>query len=126
MKFVHAMIRVQNLEKSMEFYTGLLEMNKTGEVKLDDCTLYYLSDEDGQTQLELTYNNETPEGGYANGNAFGHFAFETDKMNDFTERMNKYGYKYLYEPFFMPEINMYIAFLKDPDENEIEILAKSL
>lgn len=126
MKFVHAMIRVQNLEKSMEFYTGLLDMNKTGEVKLDDCTLYYLSDEDGQTQLELTYNNETPEGGYANGNAFGHFAFETDKMNDFTERMNKYGYKYLYEPFFMPEINMYIAFLKDPDENEIEILAKSL
>lgn len=126
MKFVHAMIRVQNLEKSMEFYTGLLKMNKTGEVKLDDCTLYYLSDEDGQTQLELTYNNETPEGGYANGNAFGHFAFETDKMNDFTERMNKYGYKYLYEPFFMPEINMYIAFLKDPDENEIEILAKSL
>lgn len=126
MKFVHAMIRVQNLEKSMEFYTGLLEMNKTGEVKLDDCTLYYLSDEDGQTQLELTYNNETPEGGYANGNAFGHFAFETDKMNNFTERMNKYDYKYLYEPFFMPEINMYIAFLKDPDENEIEILAKSL
>ena len=126
MKFVHAMIRVQKLEKSMEFYTGLLEMNKTGEVKLDDCTLYYLSDEDGQTQLELTYNNETPDGGYANGNAFGHFAFETDKMNDFTERMNKYGYKYLYEPFFMPEINMYIAFLKDPDENEIEILAKSL
>lgn len=126
MKFAHAMIRVQNLEKSMEFYTGLLEMNKTGEVKLDDCTLYYLSDEDGQTQLELTYNNETPDGGYANGNAFGHFAFETDKMNDFTERMNKYGYKYLYEPFFMPEINMYIAFLKDPDENEIEILAKSL
>ena len=126
MKFVHAMIRVQNLEKSMEFYTGLLEMNKTGEVKLDDCTLYYLSDEDGQTQLELTYNNETPDGGYANGNTFGHFAFETDKMNDFTERMNKYGYKYLYEPFFMPEINMYIAFLKDPDENEIEILAKSL
>ena len=126
MKFVHAMIRVQNLEKSMEFYTGLLEMNKTGEVKLDDCTLYYLSDEDGQTQLELTYNNETPDGGYANGNAFGHFAFETDKMNDFTKRMNKYGYKYLYEPFFMPEIKMYIAFLKDPDENEIEILAKSL
>ena len=126
MKFVHAMIRVQNLEKSMEFYTGLLDMNKTGEVKLDDCTLYYLSDEDGQTQLELTYNNETPEGGYANGNAFGHFAFETDKMNDFTEKMNKYGYKYLYEPFFLPEINMYIAFLKDPDENEIEILSKSL
>ncbi len=126
MKFVHAMIRVQNLEKSMEFYTGLLEMNKTEEVKLDDCTLYYLSDEDGQTQLELTYNKETPKDGYTNGNAFGHLAFELDKMSDFTERMNKYGYKYLYEPYFMPEVNMYIAFLKDPDENEIEILAKKM
>ena len=126
MKFVHAMIRVQNLEKSMESYTGLLEMNKTGEVKLDDCTFYYLSDEDGQTQLELTYNKETPKDGYTNGNAFGHLAFELDKMSDFTERMNKYGYKYLYEPYFMPEVNMYIAFLKDPDENEIEILAKEM
>ena len=124
MKFVHAMIRVQNLEKSMEFYTGLLEMNKTGEVKLDDCTLYYLSDEDGQTQLELTYNNETPDGGYANGNAFGHFAFETDKMNDFTERMNKYGYKYLYEPFDLNGKGSKIAFVKDPDGYEIELIEK--
>ena len=56
MKFVHAMIRVKNIEESMRFYTGLLDMNKTGEVKLDDCTLYYLSDEDGQTQIEMTYN----------------------------------------------------------------------
>ena len=126
MKFVHAMIRVQNLEKSMKFYTGLLDMNKTGEVELDDCTLYYLSDEDGQTQLELTYNKETPKDGYTNGNTFGHLAFELDKMSDFTEKMNKYGYKYLYEPYFMPEVNMYIAFLKDPDENEIEILAKEM
>ena len=60
MKFVHAMIRVKNIEESMRFYTGLLDMNKTGEVKLDDCTLYYLSDEDGQTQIEMTYNKETP------------------------------------------------------------------
>ena len=124
MRFAHVMIRVKNIDESMKFYTELLDLNRTGEVKLDDSTLYYLSDEDGQTQIELTYNNETPEGGYVNGNAFGHLAFEAKSMDEFTEKMNKFGYKYLYEPFFMPVVNMHVAFLKDPDGNEIEIMSK--
>ena len=124
MRFVHAMIRVKNIDESMKSYTELLGMNRTGEVKLDDCTLYYLSDEDGQTQIELTYNNETPKDGYKNGDAFGHFAFQTNSIEEFTEKMHKFGYKYFYEPYFMPEIDMYVAFLKDPDGNEIEIMGK--
>ena len=124
MRFAHVMIRVKNIDESMKFYTELLDLNRTGEVKLDDSTLYYLSDEDGQTQIELTYNNETPKEGYKNGNAFGHLAFEAKSMDEFTDKMNKFGYKYLYEPYFMPEVNMRIAFLKDPDGNEIEIIAK--
>ncbi len=124
MRFVHAMIRVKDIDASMKFYTELLDLNRTGEVELEDSTLYYLSDEDGQTQLELTYNKETPKEGYSNGNTFGHFAFETKSMEEFTAKMNKFGYKYIYEPFFMPEINMHVAFLKDPDGNEIEIMTK--
>ena len=124
MKFVHVMIRVKDIDASMRFYTELLVMNRTGEVVLDDCTLYYLSDEDGQTQIELTYNKETPENGYENGNAFGHLAFETNSMEEFSKRMQSMGYEYLYEPYFMPEVNMHIAFLKDPDGNEIEIMSK--
>lgn len=123
MRFVHVMIRVKNIDASMKFYTELLNMNRTGEVILDDSTLYYLSDEDGQTQIELTYNKETPENGYENGNAFGHLAFETNSIEEFTKKMQSMGYEYLYEPYFMPEINMHIAFLKDPDGNEIEIIA---
>lgn len=123
MRFVHVMIRVKNIDASMKFYTELLNMNRTGEVILDDSTLYYLSDEDGQTQIELTYNKETPENGYENGNAFGHLAFETNSIEEFTKKMQSMGYEYLYEPYFMPEINMHIAFLKDPDGNEIEIMA---
>ena len=45
---------------------------------------------------------------------------------DFPLRMGELGVKYLYEPYFMPEVNMYIAFLKDPDDNEIEIMAKEI
>ena len=106
MKFVHVMIRVKDIDASMRFYTELLDMNRTGEVQLDDSTLYYLSDEDGQTQIEFTYNKETPKEGYTNGNAFGHLAFETNSIIEFTAKMEKMGYKYLYEPFFMPEVNM--------------------
>ena len=124
MKFVHVMIRVKDIDASMRFYTELLDMNRTGEVVLDDCTLYYLSDEDGQTQIELTYNKETPENGYKNGNAFGHLAFETNSMEEFSKKMQSMGYEYLYEHYFMPEVNMHIAFLKDPDGNEIEIMSK--
>ena len=124
MKFVHVMIRVKDIDASMRFYTELLDMNRTGEVALDDCTLYYLSDEDGQTQIELTYNKETPENGYKNGNAFGHLAFETNSMEEFSKRMQSMGYEYLYEPYFLPVVNMHIAFLKDPDGNEIEIMSK--
>ena len=47
-------------------------------------------------------------------------------MSDFTKKMQEYGYEYLYEPYFMPEVNMYIAFLKDPDGNEIEIMADEM
>ncbi len=47
MKFEHVMIRVKNIDESMRFYTELLNLNRTAEIKLSDCTLYYLSDEDG-------------------------------------------------------------------------------
>lgn len=76
-----------------------MDLNRTGEVKLDDCVLYYLSDEDGQTQIEITYNNETPKNGYENGNAFGHFAFEAKSMEDLPQKWKNSDYKYLYEPF---------------------------
>lgn len=116
------MIRVKDIDKSLDFYTKLLDLNLVRTVKLEDCMLYYLSDEDGQTQVELTANFETPENGYENGNCFGHFAFGVDSMFEFTSRLKALGYEYLYEPFFMPEIETTIAFIKDPDGNEIEII----
>jgi lactoylglutathione lyase len=120
------MIRVKNIDESLKFYTELLDMNLTQQVALEDADLYYLSDEDGQTQLELTYNREKPVPGcYTHGSGFGHLAFETDSMEKFTEKMNKLGYAYSYEPFYMPEVNMMIAFIKDPDGYEIEVMAKN-
>ena len=122
MKFLHAMIRVKNIEKSLKFYTELFDLNLVNEMRLEDCSLYFLADEDGQTQIELTYNDEIPENGYEIGSGFGHFAFGVDSIDEFTAKMNSLGYKYLYEPFKLAGHDLKIAFLKDPDGYEIEII----
>ena len=122
MKFLHVMLRVKDADKSMDFYTKLLDMNLVKTITLEDSILYFLSDKDGQTQIELTANFENPEGGYKNGNAFGHLAFGVDSMAKFGQKLHSMGYEYLYEPFFLEEVNSIIAFIKDPDGNEIEII----
>lgn len=124
MKILHAMIRVKNIENSMKFYTELLGLKKTHEIKLEDCLLHFLKGEDGDFEIELTENFDIPKNGYENGNAFGHFAVETDDMDKFDKKLKSLGYEYLYEPFVMNEAQSKIAFVKDPDGNEIEIIQK--
>ena len=123
MRFLHAMIRVKDLQKSLDFYQKLLNMTFVKKKRLDDCYLYYLEDEEHYAQIELTYNDETPENGYTNGNAFGHFAFSVESMDEFTKKMNELGYDYLWEPYVIFS-GTKIAFVKDPDGNEIELIEK--
>ncbi len=124
MKFLHSMIRVKNIEESLKFYTELFNMKLTEKRRLDDCWLYFLSDETNTCQIELTYNDETPDEGYTVGNGFGHFAFGVDSLEEFTQKINKLGYKYLYEPFDLTGKGSLIAFIQDPDGYEIEIIEK--
>ncbi len=124
MKFLHTMIRVKDIDASLKFYTELLNMKLDKKKRLDDCELYFLNDEDGTCQIELTYNDETPKEGYANGSAFGHFAFSVDSLEKFTEKLHSLGYEYLYEPFDLNGKGTKIAFIKDPDGNEIEMIEK--
>jgi len=122
MKFLHAMIRVKNIEESLDFYRNLLDMELAKEKRLDDCTLYFLSDKNGETQIELTYNDEPPESGYEIGSGFGHFAFGVDSLEKFTTKLHSLGYEYLYEPYKLANIASRIAFIKDPDGYEIELI----
>lgn len=124
MKLLHTMIRVKDIKKSLEFYTKLFDLELASEKRLDDCTLYFLSDKEGYTQIELTYNDETPEGGYEIGTGFGHFAFETESMDEFTKKLHALGYDYLYEPYKLSAVGSTIAFVKDPDGYEVELIEK--
>ena len=122
MKFLHVMIRTKDSDKSLDFYTKLLNMNLVRTITLDDSVLYFLSDIGGQTQIEITANFENPKEGYTNGNAFGHLAFGVENIEEFSKKLHSMGYDYLYEPYYMEEADSIIAFIKDPDGNEIEII----
>ena len=92
--------------------------------RLEDCELYFLTDESNSVQIELTYNDETPENGYKTGENFGHFGFACDSLDEFTKKLHSLGYEYLYEPFDLNGKGSKIAFVKDPDGNEIELIEK--
>ena len=124
MKFLHTMVRVKDIEKSLAFYTDVLNMKLDNKKRLEDCWLYFLTDEENTCQIELTYNDETPEGGYELGNGFGHFAFSVDSLDEFTDKINKLGYSYLYPPFDLNGKGSKIAFINDPDGYEIELIEK--
>ncbi len=124
MKFLHTMIRVKDIEKSLAFYTDVLNMKLDHKKRLEDCWLYFLTDEENTCQIELTYNDETPEGGYELGSGFGHFAFSVESLDEFTDKINKLGYSYLYPPFDLNGKGSKIAFINDPDGYEIELIEK--
>ena len=124
MKFLHTMIRVADINKSLKFYQDLLGLKVSRTKELKDATLYFLTDEKGCCEIELTYNHTLPDGGYSHGNYFGHLAFETHDMDKFTEKLKNYGWEYDRAPFQITENSSKIAFIKDPDGINIELIEK--
>lgn len=125
MKFLHAMIRTKDENAALDFYCGLLGLKKSKRIRLEDCVLQYLKDEETGIEIELTINDETPENSYTTGTAFGHFAFSCDNLDKIGEKMKEKGYKWEIEPFYMAEVKTRISFLLDPDGNSIELIEAS-
>ena len=125
MKLAHIMLRVSDAEKSLEFYEKLFGFSLSKTMELDDAILYFLASPDGNTQIELTYNFDTPKEGYSQGNAFGHLAFEVDSISDFSNKMSNLGFGQINEIYPMSAYNIQIAFLQDPDGNNIELIEQT-
>lgn len=126
MKFLHTMVRVSDIEKSLKFYQEVLDLklDHIKELKANGATLYFLQDEAGGSLIELTYNHKLPEGGYELGSQFGHFAFEVENMDAFGEKIKTLGYEYERPPYRLTEVGSLIAFIKDPDGMMIELIEK--
>lgn len=126
------MLRVRDLERSIEFYCGILGMQELRrEAFTDDrFTLVFLGyqNEEETSVIELTYNwDETP---LAHGNHFGHIALEVDNFGDMSSFFTQNGIKYTRPPGPMKSRNdaggpaEIIAFIEDPDGNQIELIKK--
>ncbi|MCD7780908.1 MAG: VOC family protein [Candidatus Gastranaerophilales bacterium] len=131
MKFLHSMIRVKDIDKSLRFYMDFLGLKLISKNSLEDCDLYFLGENENTCQIELTYNYKTPINGYENGNSFGHFAFGTKDMEKTSLKVKEMGYEFLYAPFTLDLKDengsvtpLCVAFIKDPDGNEIELIQK--
>lgn len=118
MKFLHTMVRVLDLEKSLEFYCdkiGLVEARRV-EVPEGRFTLVFLATEKGQPEVELTYNWDQQEP-YDGGRNFGHLAFSVKNIYEYCETIQSKGVNIL-----RPPRDGRMAFIRSPDQISIEIL----
>jgi lactoylglutathione lyase len=126
MRLLHTMLRVGDLQKSINFYTNILEMRLLRQSENVDYkyTLAFLGygDESDTTVLELTYNWDTSE--YDLGNAYGHIAIETDDIYATCEKIKAMGGEITREPGPVKGGTTVIAFVKDPDGYMIELINK--
>ncbi|MCG9630665.1 MULTISPECIES: lactoylglutathione lyase [Vibrio] len=122
MKFLHTMIRVADLEKSIEFYTKVLGMKELErhENKEYRYTLVFVGYEQGGTTIELTYNWDTNE--YEMGNAFGHLALGVEDIYSACADIKALGGNVSREPGPVLGGTTHIAFVKDPDGYAIELI----
>lgn len=127
MKYLHTMIRVNDLDQSLEFYTKVLGMNLISRTDYPEgeFTLAFVSY--GQTKedpcIELTYNYGKH--AYQLGDAFGHIAFGTNTINDICDKVRNSGMgKVTREPGPMKHGTTVIAFIEDPNGYKIELIDK--
>ena len=125
MRLLHTMLRVGNLERSIDFYTNILGMSLLRQKDYPDgkFTLAFLGygDENSNTVIELTHNWDTQQ--YDKGDGFGHLAIEVDDVYQATEQIRQQGGKIIREAGPMNAGTTIIAFVEDPDGYEIELLA---
>ncbi|WP_421188590.1 lactoylglutathione lyase [Aeromonas sanarellii] len=126
MRILHTMLRVGDLQRSIDFYTRVLGMkllrkSENSEYKYTLAFVGY-GDEKDEAVIELTYNWGVSE--YDLGSAYGHIALEADDIYGTCEALRAAGAKITREPGPVKGGTTVIAFVEDPDGYKIELIAK--
>ena len=127
MRVLHTMIRVGDLQRSIDFYTKIMDMkllrtSKNPEYQYSLAFVGY-DDESTASVIELTYNWGTKE--YDHGNAFGHIAIGVDDVAETCQRIKMAGGKVTREAGPVKGGKTIIAFVEDPDGYKIELIQNS-
>jgi len=124
MRILHTMIRVGNLDRSIEFYTEVLGMRllRRQDYPAGRFTLAFVGyrDESEEAAIELTHNWDTA--AYEMGNGFGHIALGVVDAYTMCERIKALGGKVTREAGPMKHGTTVIAFAEDPDGYKIELI----
>ena len=124
MRFLHTMLRVGNLDRSITFYTELLGMKllRSSENKDYRYTLAFIGygDEDSNTVLELTHNWD--EDSYDIGTAYGHIALGVDDVYQVCDQLKAKGADVYRDAGPVKGGSTVIAFVRDPDGYAIELI----
>ena len=119
MNFLHSMIRTNQIEESLKFYTeGLgLKLISQKDVPQAKFSLYFIGESNDGPMIELTHNWDNRE--YSQGDQFGHLAFRVDDIYGICAHLQEMGIV-----INRPPRDGHMAFVKDPNGISIELLQK--
>jgi lactoylglutathione lyase len=118
MKYLHTMVRVTDLDASIDFYCNKLGLEELRRVEVESgrYTLVFLAAPgDRNAQVELTYNWDPEE--YGSGRNFGHLAYRVDNIYEVCQRLMDGGVV-----INRPPRDGHMAFVRSPDGISIELL----
>ena len=123
-KYLHTMVRVRDIDASLNFYCNLLGLKEVRrkEYEQGKFTLIFLAPPNQpDAMIELTYNWEQDED-YEIGTAYGHIALGVRGIYDICDKLEAAGVKIPRKPGPVKHGTTHIAFIEDPDGYKIEIV----
>jgi lactoylglutathione lyase len=120
MKYLHTMVRVSDLEESLEFYCGklgLVELRRYDEPRGRYTNVFLSAPGDEEAQIELTFNWDPED--YGGGRNFGHLAYQVDDIYAACQRLADGGVT-----INRPPRDGRMAFVRSPDGISIELLQR--
>ncbi len=116
----HTMIRVRDLDRTLEFYQSLIGLKEVRRTDIgDEATLVFLTDDEGGYHIEITHHRDGRD--YERGDQFGHLAFYTAELEPVIQEVERRGLPYRRS---RPELRSSYIFIQDPDGYDIEILER--
>lgn len=120
MKYLHTMVRVKDLDKSLEFYCehlGLKQLQRRDFEEARFSLIFLAAEGDEDAQIELTYNWDPED--YDEGRNFGHIAYAVDNLYDCCQKLMDAGVT-----INRPPRDGHMAFVRSPDNISIELLQR--
>jgi lactoylglutathione lyase len=123
MELIHTCYRITDPDRSIAFYEAL-GLEKRRELPIRDEAINYFLGVPGtdRPELELTYNFQTPAGGYEIGTGYGHIALTVDNLDTTLAALAEKGIEPERPPYTVREGGSRICFVRDPDGYRVELI----